>query len=161
MKVWLPALLLVSLFLGSCKDGAAPAASALDELDLMSHGLPIKIKAPTGAKVVADDMGFIKDVTVKGEGKYFLQILGSEMTTTDLSAVVNSQKEDAKNSPFFSEIVSEDENGFIFKKQITPDRTNYDFRSVKIQGDQEYVFQMGMMGSFSLDEVKTMYAAVK
>ena len=160
MKFCLASLFFVVLFLGSCKDGAAPTSN-LNDLDLMSHGLPIKIKAPADSKVVAEDMGFIKDVTVKGEGNYFLQILGSELSTTDITAVVNSQKEDAKNSPFFAEIVSEDENGFIFKKQITPDRINYDFRSIKIQGDQEYIFQTGMMGNFSLDEVKTMYAAVK
>ena len=160
MRLSLAGLLLISMLLVNCKEGAAPASS-LDDLDLMSHGLPIKIKAPAGAEVVTEDMGFIKDVTVKGEGNYFLQILGSEVSTTDIAAIVSSQKEAAKNSPFFSEIVSEDANGFIFKKQITPERINYDFRSIKIQGDQEYVFQMGMMGNFSLDEVKTMYAAVK
>lgn len=160
MRVGLLAVLFVGLLFASCKDGAAPSASNLNDLDLMSHGLPIKIKAPADAKVVAEDMGFIKDVTVKGEGNYFLQIMGSEMSTTDVTAVVNSQKEDAKKGPFFAEIVSEDASGFIFKKQVTPDRINYDFRKIKIQGDQEYIFQTGMMGSFSLDEVKAMYAAI-
>ncbi len=154
------AFLFVGLVLVSCKEGST-STTGLNDLDLMSHGIPLKIKAPADAKVVAEDMGFIKDVTVKGDGNYFLQIMGSEMSTTDVSTVVNSQKEDAKRGPFFAEFVSEDANGFIFKKQVTPDRINYDFRKVKIQGDQEYVFQTGMMGNFSLDEVKAMYAAVQ
>jgi len=149
------------LCLCSCKEGTTSTQSSLSDLDLMSYGLPIKIKAPEGAEVVAEDMGIIKDVTVKGDGNYFLQIMGSEMTTSDIKTIISSQMEAAKKGPFFSEIISEDETGFIFKKEVTPERVNYDFRSVKIQGDQEYVFQTGMMGKFSLDEVKMMYASVK
>ena len=66
-----------------------------------------------------------------------------------------------KNSPFFSEIIKEDDNGFIFKKTISEDRINYDFRYVKIQGDKEYVFQTGLIGQFTLDDVEMMYEAVK
>ncbi len=160
MRSGLMTFLFLGLILVSCKEGST-STTGFSDLDLMSHGIPLKIKAPADAKVVAEDMGFIKDVTVKGDGNYFLQIMGSEMSTTDVSAVVNSQKEDAKKGPFFAELVSEDANGFIFKKQVTEDRINYDFRKVKIQGDQEYVFQTGMMGNFSLDEVKAMYAAIQ
>jgi len=151
------ALLALSL-LFACKD-SSPARS-LDALDLMKHGLPIKINAPTGAEVVAEDLGFMKDVTVKGENNYFIQIISGVATTTDAAAIIAEQKKEVEAGPFFSEIISEDEHGFIFKKEITSARINYDFRAVKIQGDQEYVFQTGLMGQFSLDEVKAMYASV-
>lgn len=152
------AVLMLSLFT-ACKD-STPTRN-LDALDLMKHGLPIKINAPAGAEVVADDLGFMKDVTVKGQDNYFVQIISGVATTTDPKTIIAEQKKEVQAGPFFSEIISEDANGFIFKKEVTPERINYDFRSVKIQGDQEYVFQTGLMGQFSLGEVKAMYASVK
>lgn len=50
---------------------------------------------------------------------------------------------------------------FIYRKKISEDRINHDFRYIKIQGDQEYMFQVGLMGQFSLEDVKAMYASVK
>ena len=53
------------------------------------------------------------------------------------------------------------DNGFIFEKKLSPDHLNYDFRYFKVQGDKEYVFQTGLIGKFSLEDVKGMYGAVK
>ena len=143
----------------SCKEGGSAADHG--DLDLMSYGLPIKIQAPSGAKVSTEDLGFMKDVTVKGDGNFSLQILNGTASTTDVSKIIQEQMDEAKAGPFFAEVVQEDASGFIFKKQVTEERINYDFRSVKIQGDQEYIFRTGMMGQFTLDEVKAMYDSVQ
>lgn len=148
------------LIIVSCKPDA-PSRSNLTDLDLMKHGLPIKIKSPENPVVTTDDLGFVQDVTVKGDGNYYIQILGGTATTTDVASVKATQLEDAKNAPYFSSIIEEDSNGFIFEKKYSEDRINYDFRYVKIQGDKEYVFQTGLIGTFTLDEVKTMYDSVK
>ena len=154
-------IFLVSLFclLMSCNSGSN--TSGLEDLDLMAHGLPIKIKAPAEANVQMDDLGFVKDVTVKSGDKFYLQIIGGTATTTNVSEVVAEHKQQATNNPFFSEIVREEENGFIFKKVISEDRENYDFRYVRIQGDKEYLFQTGLIGQYTLEDVETMFAAVK
>ncbi len=148
------------LLLFSCK-GDAPATSKLMDYDLMKHGMPIKIMAPAEPVVEASDMGIMKDVTVKGEGNYFIQITSGVATTTDVAALKSTQLMEVKNALFFDEIISEEDHGFIYRKKISEDRINHDFRYIKIQGDQEYMFQVGLMGQFSEDEVKQMYEAVK
>jgi len=152
-------LLILVALLVSCKGGTPTAGYS--GLDLMQHGLPIKIKAPADAVVVADDMGIMKDVTVKGDDNYYVQILSGQATTTDVSAIKAEQLVEVKKGPFFEEILLDEENGFIFKKKISEDRINHDFRYTKIQGDKEYTFQTGLMGQFSFDDVKMMYESVK
>lgn len=157
MRYFILATLFV--FIG-CK-GETPATSNLSSYDLMKHGMPIKIMAPANPVVEASDMGIMKDVTVKGEGNYFLQITSGISATTDIAALKAQQLSEVKNALFFDEIIEEDENGFIYRKKISEDRINHDFRYIKIQGDQEYMFQVGLTGQYSLEDVQSMYASVK
>ena len=69
-------------------------------------------------------------------------------------------KSDIQKLSFFSKIMEEEDQGFIFEKTLGEDKT-YDFRYVRIQGDNEYVFQTGLMGKFTLEQVKDMYEAVQ
>jgi len=144
----------------ACKSDSS-SASNLQDFDLMKYGLPIKIKSPENPVVTSEDLGFVQDVTVKGDNNYFVQILGGTATTTDVSAIKATQLKDMKDTPYFSSVIEEDENGFIFEKKYSPERVNYDFRYVKVQGDKEYIFQTGLIGSFTLEEVKAMYESVK
>lgn len=152
-------LIVLIAVLFSCK-GGTPAVD-LSALDLMKHGMPIKIKAPADAVVVADDLGIMKDVTVKGDDNYYIQILSGLATTTDVSSIKAEQIAEVKNGPFFDEILLDEPNGFIFRKKISEDRINHDFRYIKIQGDMEYTFQTGLMGQFSEADAKAMYESVK
>lgn len=153
------AICMAILMIG-CK-GEGKSAGDLKEMDLMSHGMPIKIKVPTGAKVESSDMGIMKDVTIKADNNYSLQISSGVATTMDPSAIKSQQKSYVKDAAFFDEILEEDNNGFIYRKKISEDRINHDFRYIKIQGDLEYIFQTGLMGHFSLEDVQLMYASVK
>ncbi len=135
--------------------------SALESIDLMKYGLPIVIKAPVGATVESSDLGFVKDVTVKSEDNFYLQIIGGNATTTQHEAIKNEHISEVKQSEYFDEILSEDEHGFIFRKKITEKRINHDFRYIKIQGNMEYVFQTGLIGQYSLEDVQLMYKAVQ
>lgn len=151
-------LLILVLGIISCK---SDQSSKYPKLDLLSHGVPIEINAPEGAEVKMTDLGVMKDVTVKGGEDYFIQILSSEATTMDRAAALENIKKEVKETyPYFSKVTYEDEAGFIFEKKID-ERTNYDFRLVKIQGDDEYIFQTGLMGTFTEDQVKNMYDSVK
>ncbi|NNE26487.1 MAG: hypothetical protein HKN09_06555 [Saprospiraceae bacterium] len=146
-------------FLIACNSGSN--TSGLEDLDLMAHGLPIKIKAPAQADVEMSDLGFVKDVTVKSGDQFYLQIVGGTATTNNVAEVVAEHKRQVENNPFFNEIIREEENGFIYKKVISEDRENFDFRYVRIQGNQEYLFQTGLIGQYTLDDVEKMFAAVK
>lgn len=149
--------ILFSLFLiTSCGE---PKANYPD-LDLMRHGLPIKIKAPLDAKVVMSDMLLMKDVTVKKDG-YDMQIFASEYITPDISKIKAEQLNTQKVLPSFSKIIQDDTNGFIFEKLRSDSTLNYDFRHIRIQGDQQYIFQTGLVGKFSEKQVRDMYESVQ
>ncbi len=145
------------IFLFSC---AEPAAK-LPEMDLMSKGLPIKIKAPEDVVVEVSDYGLMKDVTVKNDKNFYLQIFSSDAMSTDLKAIKDEKLNEVKSKESFTKIIEEDESGFIYEKMRSDSTLNYDFRHIRFQGDKQYIFQTGLVGKFSEDEVRMMYQAVK
>ena len=132
-----------------------------ENLDLMSHGMPIKIKPPKGAIVEFDDLGIMKDLTVNGEGNYSLQIFSSETQSLDVAKLKNELKSEIESSAFFSKIISESPNGFIYEKKIDEDFINYDFRKIKIQGDTKYVYQAGMGGKYTEEDISQIFNSVE
>ncbi len=149
-------LVFINLVSTSCNNNSVQ----LQPLDMMSQGLPIKIMAPDSASVEFDDLGIMKDVTVKGQGNFHLQIYAMNTDVLEIKKLIEEAKSEVEDSEFFSEIISEDNRGFIYKKDITEDYSNYDFRSFKLQGDTKYSFQAGMGQQYSLDDIKLMYQAV-
>lgn len=131
-----------------------------EKLDLMSYGLPIAISAPAEAEVAVDDMGVWKDVTVKKGDDYFIQILSSKASSLDISKLKTAALDEVKGGRFFSKIIQEEDAGFIFEKKID-DNINFDFRYFKIQGDSEYSFQTGLIGTFTEEQVRSMYDSVQ
>jgi len=151
--------LLMILLLGfiSCK----PSGPPLKPLDLLSEGLPLKINAPEGVEISSSDLGLMKDVTVKNEDGYSIQIFESEATQLEASKAISTIKEEIEGSKYFSKIVSEDSGGFIFEKKVDENYINYDFRHVKIRGDKQYVIQAGLSSKHTLDQIKSMYQSVQ
>ncbi len=148
-------LALISL-LCSCK-GAEPE---LPTLDLLSQGLPLKIKAPENVEVASSDLGIMKDVTVKNDEGYSIQIFESEATTLVIKDIKDQIKIDIEESLFFSKMIREEDEGFIFEKKIDENYITYDFRRVRVAGDKQYVIQAGLSSQHSLENVEVMYASV-
>ena len=148
----------IALLIVACK---SDPASNLKPLDLMKYGIPLTVMAPDSAKVETMDLIVQNDVTIKKGDDYFIQLYASDASTTDLKQVKADQLEEVKANPYFSGIVSEDENGFVYKKQIDSTNVNYGFKYIKLQGDKEYIFQTGLIGKFSEESVMAMYNAVK
>lgn len=155
MKIRIIIALVCMLIFFACKND-----TSYPKLSLLQYGLPIDIQAPEGATVEAEDLIFMKDVTVKSGEDYFVQIFYTKETPNKLSTLLEETKKEVQESELFSKMIQEDENGFIFEKKIG-DRVNYDFRLIKIIGDNEYKFQTGMIGTFSEDAVRKMYDSVK
>lgn len=145
----------VLLLLSSCKTETNDA-----QTDLMKYGMPIKITAPADAQFTSEDFGLMKDVTVKSGTDYSIQIFSSQAIDRDITSLVEKQKMMVQSEDFFDSISEEVEGGFIYKKNIDGTE-DYDFRYVKIVGDSEYLFQTGLVGTFSLDQVKSMLESVK
>ena len=140
----------------SCKSSPS---SSYEELDLLSYGIPISIKAPPGAEVKKEDLGVILSVIVTGD-QFDLQIYSSKSITLNLEKVKQDKLTEVKSGRYFSKIIEEEDDGFIFEKDI--DGTiRYDFRRVRLVGDTEISFQKGLLGNFTEEEIRSMYEAVK
>lgn len=132
------------------------------EKDLLQYGIPITIMAPDSAEVNSSDLGgLIQDVTIKKGDDYYIQIYASDAETTDIAKVKSAQLSEVKSNRYFSKIVQEETEGFIYETVIDSSAINYGFRYVRVQGDKEFIFQTGLVGNFSLEQVERMYEAVK
>lgn len=158
MRQLFAALIIALLFTG-CQTGPQ---SNWSELDLLSYGLPITVMAPDSTTVRTSDLGVMKDVTLEGvsDPNYYVQIYASEVGNTEVSQIKSDQISDVRNNPYFSQILEEEEQGFIYETTI--DSTNYySFRYVYLQGDMEYIFTSGLAKTFNLEQVEAMYEAVQ
>jgi hypothetical protein len=149
---------LVLLILVSCRKD--PSADFVD-LDLLSYGMPLVIKAPANADIKKMDLVYMKDITVMGGNDYNVQIFEAEATTHDEQVVKARLLNEVKANPYFYGIVREDPAGFIYESHVDSNYVNYGFRYIRIQADKEYVFQQGLRGKFSLESVEAMYDAVQ
>lgn len=130
------------------------------EKDLLSEGIPLKIKAPEDVKVEVSVRNFYKEIKVKNDKGYFLQILSTEKTSGDIASLLSELKEEVKKDPYFSRFIVEMESGFVFEKKTQDGKLNYDFRHIKVGENQQFVFQSGMYGIFTQEQVIKMFKSV-
>ncbi len=137
--------------------------SNYESLDLMAHGMPIKIKAPANTSIRGDDLGILKDLTIIDtlNGGFNIQIYSSTTDILDRAKLLDQLKTEIERSEFFSKIIEETENGFIYEKKVTEDYINYDFRVVRLQSDVKYTMQTGYGEQYELSDVEKMFNAVK
>jgi hypothetical protein len=156
MKIAPPLFFLGFLLLLACrKEGLK-----LQKLDLQSYGLPITILAPDSAVVQKKEYSFMKDYTVKKGDGFFLQIFEFAAPKLDAAGEKLRQLASVREDPFFKEMIKEEDQGFIFSRQADSTAVEYDFRFIRILGDKELIFQTGLVGSFTLEDVRLMYKAV-
>ena len=147
------------LIIGSCDN----SATKYEPLDLMSHGMPIKIKAPLNTSIKSDDLGIMKDLTIVDtlNGGYNIQIYSSRTDILDRTKLIDQMKKEIEESAYFSKMIEETEDGFIYEKKVTDDYINYDFRVVRLQSDVKYTLQAGFGEQYELSDIKDMFYAVK
>ncbi len=150
--------LFATMFIGACTQDKGPKWAPLD---LMPYGVPLTIEAPDSAKVKTTDLGLIKDITVKEGEDYYIQLYASSASTNDVAKIKTDQLSEVKNNRFFSKIVKEEADGFIYETAIDSANINYGFRYIYLQGDMEYIFQTGLIGTFTQEETEMMYEAVQ
>lgn len=149
---------IINLSLLSCEAGRADAAWL--ERDLLEHGVPMTLVMPDSTKVKVVEWGIQKDITLVGEDWYNLQIFSSRASTHDRKVLKADLLQSVQQGTFFSEVILDEDDGFVFATQIDT-LLNYDFRHVKIQGDQEYIFQAGMSSSYTKQQIDQLYKIAK
>ena len=152
-----PYILLLSLiFLASCRRDEMK----MEKLDLTPQGIPLTIMAPDSAIIQEKPYPFMRDITIRKDDSYFVQIFEFEAPKLDAAGEKLRQLASVKEDPYFKEIIMEDDQGFIYSRTLDSTMLNYDFRYIKILGPKELIFQTGLVGTFSLEDVKRMYKSV-
>ena len=143
----------------SCDNGV----SKYEPLDLMSHGMPIKIMAPANTSIKSDDLGILKELTIIDtlNSGYNIQIYSSKTDVLDRAKLLDQVKSEIEATEFFSKMIEETENGFIYEKKVTEDYINYDFRVVRLQSDVKYTIQAGFGEQYQIEDIESMFNAVK
>ena len=127
---------------------------------MLKHGFAISVKAPEEAVVKFDDYGLMQELTIAQGNEYNIQILKSVSNTSNAKEALSAQMNLVKSDRYFSKVIEEYDYGFIFEKKID-DNINYDFRFVKLIGEDEYVYQTGMTGTYTEESVRQMYNSVQ
>ncbi|MEM1216794.1 MAG: hypothetical protein AAGJ82_13955 [Bacteroidota bacterium] len=154
-------LCLISIcFCSACLNDGHPLG--WQATDLLPHGVPITIIAPPEADIKPGKLQsvLLKDLIIKGEDNYDLQIFYGTAMTNDIAALKNEHLQIVQANPYFQKIVKEEVSGFIYQSRIDTTST-YGFHFTKLQGDLEINFQSGMGSLHSLEEIERMYEGVK
>jgi hypothetical protein len=153
-------IIVVIPFFISCKNRQTDIKN-LKQKDLISEGVPLKIKAPEDAKVDISVDNFYKEITVKNDKGYFINIISNEKLTSDIDSIKNELLGEVKKNPLFGEIFLDEEQGFVFTLKTKEDKINYDFRYIRVDENQQYIFQGGRYGVFTKEQALKMYNSVK
>lgn len=149
-------VIISSLILWSCS-----SEPEFKPVNLLEYGMPVTILAPDSPDIKKVNLVLQDDVSIKKGDDFYVQIFAAQATTNDPVKLKEVLKDDVLNNPFFAEMIEEFEHGFIYRDQIDSLHSTYGFRFAKIMGDREYVFQTGLTGSFTEEQVRKMYEAVQ
>ncbi|MEM1322882.1 MAG: hypothetical protein AAGG75_21635 [Bacteroidota bacterium] len=156
MRISLPLFMLVVL-LSACEQ---EPVSDWKPFSLLKYGVPLTILAPDSVKVEQMDLIVKKDIELKKGDDYYIQLFAADATTTDVAAIKAAQQANVESNPYFSKIIEEKDDGFIYQTAVDTANVNYSFRRILVVGDREYIFQTGLVGKFSLEDVMRMYEAI-
>jgi hypothetical protein len=134
------------------------------QLDLLQHGIPIKIQAPEDAKVTNRSDNFMQDVVVEGTD-YYVQIYSQGATSPQCATMSSEALMDIKNTnPTFQKTILEEDCGFVYEVKIPGDSTKcYNFNYYAVKGNKSFSFSTttGRREPFGKKVVENIYWAVK
>ncbi|NJL77535.1 MAG: hypothetical protein HC892_23365 [Saprospiraceae bacterium] len=159
MRKFYCSLLIIVLALSACQQDK----TNWKPLDLLAYGVPMTIEVPIDSPQIKTSNGLLgeKEVIVKAGNGFDLLITYQAAGTSDMTQLKATQIDYVKDIPNFSKIIEEQPDGFIYETVVDSSNVFYGFRYIRLQGDNQYVFQSGMIGAFTLDEAKQMYQAVQ
>lgn len=136
--------------------------AATHSVDLLEYGIPISIASPVDSPTIKTEDWIVKQgLTLKANEDFDLQLFYQDATSSDLVSLKARELAEVKSNRYFSAVTEENESGFIYKSKIDSTNVNYGFRHIHLQGGKEYIFQQSLIGTFDLEDVKTMYEAAQ
>jgi len=156
LKCLFAAFIILCLFAACASDGM----SGWKETDLMSHGLPVKIKAPEDITVEKSLFSGSEEYQLSGTDGYGMNVLVADATSPNVSVIKTELKELVQNGKYFSDFIESPENGFIYKISIDSTHAVYGFRKIKIQGEKQIVFQNQYMSKLSEEKARQLFNSI-
>lgn len=149
------------VLLAACKSDGTPGA--WKEHNLLRYDLPVSIMGPDSVNVTSNNLLFSKDVTIEGalEDGFGIQIFSSEASSQDPKKIKAEELAASKRHQYFSELIQDDEQGFIYTTKLDSANVYHGFKYIKVQGAREYIYQNLSGRKYNLNDVKKMYAAVQ
>ena len=134
---------------------------SMNPTNLIDYGVPITILAPDSIVVEQSKLGFQDDITIQFGSDFQIQLFVSETSSGKLEMVRANQLNAVQTNTFFNRMVTEDDDGFLFENKVDSTHSSYGFRHIRVMGSKEYVFQEAMIGSFTEEQARSMYEAVR
>ncbi|MFZ1750633.1 MAG: hypothetical protein WAU01_10590 [Saprospiraceae bacterium] len=147
----------VTILLSSCKNNPK---SHNKGTDLLKYGVPVVIQTPDDVVITKLGSGQLTDVSVRNDQGYDVQIFMTNAVSNDMTRLKREKKELIITNPYFSKIVEEYDEGFIYEIRNESNERSYDFNIVKISGNNEISFQCGNSKEFTESEVKKMVRSI-
>jgi hypothetical protein len=156
----------ITLGLMACETPKKPTVKDIfpKQLDLLQHGIPIKIQVPEDAQVTNRSDNFMQDVLIEGTN-YYVRIYSNGATSPQCATITKEAlAEVKKTNPTFKKTILEEDCGFIYEVQISGDTTKcYNFNYHAVKGNKSYSFSTttSRRQPFSKQAVEHIYQAVK
>jgi hypothetical protein len=148
----IPALIVIAFV--ACKN--VETTKSQSGVDLLKYGIADKINPPSNAVVTHTIKGKLTGVSISASEGLEVQAVMSLSYTQDFKKLIQDRKREILTDPFFVKIVEETDNGFLFEKQVSPTTKAYDFRIIKLIGDNEVTYMCGISKEYSESEAKSM-----
>ena len=135
---------------------------ALAQTDLLKYGMPSTVNIPVTANVTKGSFGSIEEVYIKDSASFFnIQIKAVPAGTADVTVSKAEEMSYVRQDPYFSKLVQEDRDGFIYENNVDSTLISYHFKYCILQGGKTFVFENDQGSSPTLEEAKFMYETVK
>lgn len=164
MKKLVAVLFILSIIVigTSCNGDKAPEEKFTTAHNLKQYGLTMEIKGPEDLKIEKKESMLPYEFAMEGtDFKVFLT--GDAAENTDVAVIkgnMRTQAEELSGDGF--EVISEDDQGFIFSRTYPQDTNKYyNFHYVVLQGDTQFKFTSTTVTPFSQVQIEDMYKAVQ
>lgn len=135
----------------------------LVETDFGGKGLPLRIKAPANAKLESVPGPPIDLFTIRDEASNY----GISFEAQDILAGTSVESEKAnllataKGTGFFSKVIKEESNGFVYENKMSETDIRYSFGYVLFKGDKMYTAQADPSLKLTQAQAEELFEAVK
>ncbi len=158
MRILIINIVIFAFLLVACKNKQSTITSA--SANLLKYGIADEIYPPKEAIYTPMKNANLIGVSIAADSMLEVQAFMTASFTKDYTKLITDRKREIVGNPYFVKIVEENNQGFLFEKKISETEKSYDFRVVKLIGDNEVTYQSGIKKEYTEAEAKEMMSWV-